>query len=85
MSAKQFARVWLLALLVSEPGRAHTPVEGIEDFYNGLLHPVLVPVHLLRLTAVRLLIGQQGIAKKHAAFSVFLVTTAIGLVGPGSQ
>ncbi len=39
---------------------AHSPIEGLGNFYNGLLHPVLVPAHLLLLVAAGLFLGQQG-------------------------
>ena len=81
MNTKRYASVCLLALVVSEPALAHSPIEGIGSFYNGLFHPVLVPAHLLLLISLGLLIGQKGIGENRAALAVFLVTTAIGLIG----
>ena len=81
MSTRRFGLVCLLVLAVSEPALAHSPIKGIGNFYNGLLHPVLVPAHWLLLIALGLLIGQKGIYVNRAAFAVFLVTTAIGLIG----
>jgi urease accessory protein len=81
MSAKRYAIVCLLALAVCEPALAHSPIKGIGNFYNGLLHPLFVPAHLLLLIALGLLIGQKGIYENRAAVAVFLVTTAIGLFG----
>jgi urease accessory protein len=80
MRINRYSLVLLLAL-VSEPALAHSPIKGIGNFYNGLLHPILVPAHLLLLIALGLLIGQKGIYEHRMAFVVFLVTTAIGLIG----
>jgi hydrogenase/urease accessory protein HupE len=59
---------------------AHVPIEGINNFYNGMLHPVLVPAHLLLLLATGLFIGQQGLSENRGALVVFLVATILGLV-----
>jgi urease accessory protein len=68
---------------------AHTPISGINNFYNGLLHPVLVPAHLLLLIAAGLFFGQQGTKENHAALLVYLAAIASGLVAawfsPGAQ
>lgn len=47
-----------LALL---PGlaQAHSPIKGLNHFYNGLLHPVLVAAHLLLLLGLGLFLAQQ--------------------------
>jgi hydrogenase/urease accessory protein HupE len=50
----------LAALLLPGTARAHSPIEGIGDFYGGLLHPLTVPEHLIVLVTLGLLIGQQG-------------------------
>jgi urease accessory protein len=39
---------------------AHSPIEGLGAFYGYLLHPVTVLSHVLLLTAVALMLGQQG-------------------------
>ena len=75
----RFSLVCLLALVVSEPALAHSPIEGISNFYNGLLHPVLVPAHLLLLLAVGLFLGQQGPKRIKLALGVFSVATIVGL------
>jgi len=81
MSVKRCSLVCMLALAVPEPVLAHSPIKGIGNFYNGLLHPLFVPAHLLLLIALGLFIGQKGMYENRAAFAVFLVTTAIGLIG----
>lgn len=59
---------------------AHSPIKGIDNFYNGLLHPVFVPAHLLLLIAAGLLFGQQGLKKNQTALVVFLAATIVGLI-----
>ena len=79
MSSKRFIFGWL-ALVVSETAWAHSPIQGIGNFYNGLLHPILVPAHLLLLIAVGLLLGQQGPRRVELALGVFAAATVVGLV-----
>jgi urease accessory protein len=58
---------WLVALayfvlayfVLAGPASAHS-VFGITGFTGGLLHPLLVPTHLMAVAALALLIGQQG-------------------------
>lgn len=55
-------RVGLAIVLLAAtacPAAAHSPIKGVGTFYSGLLHPALVPAHLLALIAVGLLIGQN--------------------------
>lgn len=80
MSRKFSAAVLAAAMLFSNTALAHTPIRGIGSFYNGLLHPVLVPAHLLILVAVGLFFGQQGPKKIEAALAAFAVATLLGLV-----
>jgi len=81
MSAKRFLLIWLLFLVATDPLLAHSPIKGMGSFYNGLLHPVFVPAHLLLLIALGLLIGQKGLSENRLSFAVFLVATVIGLIG----
>ncbi len=69
-------------LLLFTPGLAlaHSPIKGIDNFYNGILHPVFVPAHLLLLIAVGLFIGQQGLKKNQLAVAIFMGSTIIGLI-----
>lgn len=57
-------RLWalvLVAVLASpEPVLAHAPIKGIGAFYNGLLHPLLVPAHSLVIVGLGLLIGRHA-------------------------
>ncbi|MFM2065222.1 MAG: hypothetical protein RLZZ584_131 [Pseudomonadota bacterium] len=49
------------ALVTAMPAWAHGTLPGINQFYNGVLHPLLAPAHLLALLALALLAGQQGL------------------------
>ena len=79
MNAHSKAAVLCLALFFSSNAFAHTPIEGLGNFYNGLLHPVLIPAHLLLLVAIGLFIGQQGPRKVEAALASFALATIAGL------
>ncbi len=79
MSRKFFA-LWSLTLCAPGTALAHTSVEGIGSFYNGLLHPIVVPAHLLLLISVGLFLGQQGPRRVELALITYLVGTVIGLI-----
>ena len=74
-------RLFYIAVLSTAPSLvyAHTPVEGVGNFYNGLLHPVLVAAQLLSLIVVGLLFGQQGRKSIRLTLPAFLVALIIGL------
>lgn len=78
-------RQFVLAAGLALPGAAlaHSPIEGLGNLYNGLLHPVLVPAHLLMLIAMGLFLGQQGPKKNERALAAYLVSTLLGLVVAG--
>ena len=59
---------------------AHVPFAGLNDLYNGLLHPVVVPAHLLLLAASGLFLGKQGSRVVPPVFLLFCLFTFSGLV-----
>lgn len=59
---------------------AHSPIKGLDNFYNGALHPLFVPAHLLAVLTLGMLFGQRGPLKLIPAIIVFLVATVAGLV-----
>lgn len=59
---------------------AHSPIKGLNHFYNGLLHPLLVPAHLLLLIAAGLLVGQRGLKQNEMSLYGFLLAASFGLV-----
>jgi hydrogenase/urease accessory protein HupE len=78
-------RVIALSLLLVIPNLAlaHSPIKGLNYFYNGLLHPLLVPAHLLLIVGLGLLFGQQGMRKIQLPLLVYVIAVAIGLAGTG--
>lgn len=80
MSGKHCFIVCLLAFVAPATSLAHSPIQGIGSFYNGLLHPVVVPAHLLLLLATGLFLGQQGLKRVELALGVFAASTVAGLV-----
>jgi hydrogenase/urease accessory protein HupE len=74
------ALVFWALLVIPKFSLAHSPIEGIDKFYGGLLHPVFVPAHLLLLIALGLFIGQRGAKDNQSAVLVFVVAVAVGLI-----
>ena len=67
------------ALLLPGVALAHSPVPGIGGFYNGLLHPFVVPAHLLALIALGLWLGQQALPQVERALLAFSLLLLTGL------
>jgi urease accessory protein len=71
------------ALIFVDPAQAHDPIGG-NTFWSGLLHPWLVPAHVLALTGLILLAGRQGGRWLFAGFAagllagVFALTRGVG-------
>jgi urease accessory protein len=73
--------VGVAALLVTmSPARAHGMASGIGGFYGGLLHPLLVPAHVLALAALGLCIGQQAPRQRAALLALFAASLAAGVI-----
>lgn len=66
-------------LLLPGVALAHSPVPGLGGFYNGLLHPLLVPAHLLALVALGLWLGQQALPRIQGALLSFSLLLLAGL------
>ena len=78
-------RSWALlpaaALVWPDVTLAHAPIEGIGAFYNGLLHPVLVPTHALVIMALGLLIGRHAPGtESRLGWSVFVLAISGALL-----
>ena len=78
-------RLLLALVLAGMPGiaLAHAPIEGMDSFYNGVLHPVLVPAHLLAIMTAGMLIGQQGVKRMQAPLIAFLFVLIAALTTTG--
>lgn len=63
---------------------AHSPIEGMNEFYNGVLHPLLVPAHILLILATGLFLGQRGPRENRLALPAFFLAGAAGLALAGS-
>lgn len=76
------AKALLLGASLAAPDLAfaHTPVQGIANFYNGLMHPFIVPAHLLLGIATGLFIGQKGMKENQVAIAVFAAAALAGLI-----
>jgi len=66
--------------MVPWPAHAHVAFAGLNDLYNGLLHPVVVPAHLLVIVAAGLFLGKHGSRVVPPALLVFSLFTFGGLV-----
>lgn len=62
---------------------AHSPVEGMNEFYNGILHPLLVPAQLLLILAAGLFLGQRGPRENRLALPAYFLASAAGLALSG--
>ena len=73
------ALIVLVLMSIAEPALAHPPPLGIPGFPGGLLHPLLVPSHLLAILALGLLAGQQAPEWGRAVPGAFIIALLVGL------
>jgi urease accessory protein len=76
---------WLLTMALvalAGPAAAHS-VFGITGFAGGLLHPLVVPTHLMVVVALALLNGQQGWHHGIAAVYAAAVAAGLGIIALG--
>jgi urease accessory protein len=59
---------------------AHAPIKGISGFYNGILHPAVVPAHIMTLMALGLLLGQKGQSVFEKGVPLFLISLLTALL-----
>ena len=59
---------------------AHTQFAGIGDFWNGTLHPLYTPAHVVLLIALGLCLGHQSLRRVTAAAVAFGLFSAVGTV-----
>jgi hydrogenase/urease accessory protein HupE len=70
----------LLFVATVGPASAHSPAKGIGVFYNGMLHPYLVPGHLLVLLALGLMIGQHAPGSSRYGLPTFVAAFLASIV-----
>ena len=78
-------RILSLMLLLISPSLvwAHSPIKGMGEFVNGMIHPLMVPEQVLVIVSLGLLFGQhQPIKLVHAAL-FFLGALIAGLLIAG--
>jgi hydrogenase/urease accessory protein HupE len=71
----------ILMALASGSAQAHSPIAGVGHFYSGMLHPLLVPAHLIALVAIGLWLEQQRPAGAQALVAMVLAVPAGMLLG----
>jgi urease accessory protein len=79
MTLRRAALVAALAL-TSSPACAHDVVTGVSGFYGGLLHPLLVPAHLMALAGLGLWLGQQPPRHRIGLIGLFAGALIIGVI-----
>jgi hydrogenase/urease accessory protein HupE len=75
----RFVALVLSLIALTQPALAHSPIKGIGTFYNGVLHPVLVPVHVLLIVGLGLLLGQHAPRLSRFGWFAFIAAFWIGL------
>lgn len=65
---------------VPTPALAHMPIAGVDGFFGGLLHPILVPSHALAIVGLALLISRQSRVAGLVAWGVFAAALLAGLL-----
>ena len=70
----------ILAFLLPSVVYAHGPIKGLGYFYNGMLHPLFVPGHIMLIVAVGFLMGRDSIEKNLPLFIISTLSVALGLI-----
>lgn len=89
MTRRFGAYLFCLLLVTPDIAAAHTPIKGIGNIFNGMLHPVLTPSHLLLLIATGLFFGQRGLKESQSSLLATIAAVVLGLIcssfSPGPQ
>jgi hydrogenase/urease accessory protein HupE len=59
---------------------AHTQFAGVGDFWNGTLHPLYTPAHVVLLIALGLCLGHQSLRRVTTAAVAFGLFSALGVI-----
>jgi urease accessory protein len=75
--------LWGLALAVllvfPVSAEAHSPIKGLGDFANGLLHPLTIPAHVLVIVGLGLMAGRRAVRDLKAPLWVFAPLSGLAL------
>jgi len=82
MHRKSITKLALLlgSLIFSQSAFAHSPIKGIGFLFNGMVHPFLIPSHVLVILVLGFLIGQLQPQKHRVSILLFLfaLMTSLG-------
>ncbi len=67
-------------LITPEIVLAHSPIKGMGDFFNGMLHPILVPAQVLVILALGLWYGQNKPVENQVSILAYLFAVIAGLI-----
>jgi urease accessory protein len=68
-----------LLLAIPASASAHTAINGVGDFFGGVLHPLTTPAHLLVLLGLGLLAGRPAPLNLKIPLAVFIPVSAVAL------
>jgi len=71
--------ILLAGLVISQNAFAHSPIKGIGFLFNGMLHPFLIPAHVLVIVALGFWIGQLQPIKHRVSILLYLFSLIAGL------
>ena len=74
---------FIALLLASQGAAAHGSVQGLGNFFSGVVHPLFEPAHLIVLIGLGLMLGQRGLARTHPAVPCFIGGSVLGLAAAG--
>ena len=85
LKSKRQLRYWtwlvpLVLLTLPAEAHAHSPIKGMNDFINGVLHPVTTPAHILIILALGFWMGQRQPRLIRFPMIVFAPVSAVALV-----
>jgi len=83
MTGTRSLALGVVLALLPQVAHAHTPIEGMGDFYSGMLHPWVVPPHILTILATGFLLGQRGQRCIEAGLAAFVASILLGLAAAG--
>lgn len=75
-----YAAIATVAVLLSPAAACAHPMQGVGDFYAGMLHPLTAIEFLLPMIALSLLAGQQARTSAMTMLATFPVSLAMGAV-----